>query len=478
MADRIIKGATTYRTLVIWPYAIAPAVAGVLWFFMFNPSIGVLAYMLRAFGYDWNHYLDGSDAMVLIILAASWKQVSYNFLFFLAGLQAIPRSLIEAAAIDGAGPFKRFRTIIFPLLSPTTFFLLVVNIVYAFFDTFGIVHATTSGGPAQATTILVYKVFSDGFIGLDLGGSAAQSVVAHGRRHCAHRGPVPLHRAESGVLRRPDAHGRKSSLAHGAVAHRAVDRRADYRSADLDHIRSLDASRRGADVGADAALARGHFLQNYTTVLGTGMEAAGSVPVGMMMWNSLVMALMIAVGKISISIIAAYAIVYFRFPLRMTCFWMIFITLMLPVEVRILPTFAVVANLGMLNSYWGLSVPLIASATATFLFRQFFLTIPEELAEAARIDGAGPLKFFRDILLPLSRTNIAALFVILFIYGWNQYLWPLLVTTDESYYTIVMGIQRMVAVPDSEPVWHEIMATSMLAMLPPVLVVIFMQRLS
>ena len=177
MADRIIKGATAYRTLVIWPYAIAPAVAGVLWFFMFNPSIGVLAYLLKALGYDWNHYLDGTDAMLLIILAASWKQVSYNFLFFLAGLQAIPRSLVEAAAIDGAGPFKRFRTIVFPLLSPTTFFLLVVNIVYAFFDTFGIVHATTSGGPAQSTTILVYKVFSDGFIGLDLGGSAAQSVV-------------------------------------------------------------------------------------------------------------------------------------------------------------------------------------------------------------------------------------------------------------------------------------------------------------
>ena len=177
MADRIIKGATTYRTLVIWPYAIAPAVAGVLWFFMFNPSIGILAYFLKALGYDWNHYLDGDDAMILIIIAASWKQVSYNFLFFLAGLQAIPRSLIEAAAIDGASPFKRFWTIIFPLLSPTTFFLLVVNTVYAFFDTFGIVHATTSGGPAQATTILVYKVFNDGFIGLDLGGSAAQSVV-------------------------------------------------------------------------------------------------------------------------------------------------------------------------------------------------------------------------------------------------------------------------------------------------------------
>ncbi len=177
MADRVLKGATAYRTLLVWPYAVAPAVAGVLWFFMFNPSIGILAYLLKGIGYDWNHYLDGTDAMMLVILAASWKQVSYNFLFFLAGLQAIPRSLVEAAAIDGARPFKRFWTIVFPLLSPTAFFLLVVNIVYAFFDTFGIVHATTSGGPAQSTTILVYKVFSDGFIGLDLGGSAAQSVV-------------------------------------------------------------------------------------------------------------------------------------------------------------------------------------------------------------------------------------------------------------------------------------------------------------
>ena len=177
MADRVLKGATAYRTLLVWPYAVAPAVAGVLWFFMFNPSIGILAYLLKGIGYDWNHYLDGTDAMMLVILAASWKQVSYNSLFFLAGLQAIPRSLVEAAAIDGARPFKRFWTIVFPLLSPTAFFLLVVNIVYAFFDTFGIVHATTNGGPAQSTTILVYKVFSDGFIGLDLGGSAAQSVV-------------------------------------------------------------------------------------------------------------------------------------------------------------------------------------------------------------------------------------------------------------------------------------------------------------
>jgi sn-glycerol 3-phosphate transport system permease protein len=177
MADRTIKGATTYKTLLIWPYAVAPAVAGVLWFFMFNPVVGINAYLLRSIGYEWNHYLDGGDAMTLVVIAASWKQVSYNFLFFLAGLQAIPRSLIEAAAIDGASPFKRFWTIIFPLLSPTTFFLLVVNVVYAFFDTFGIIHATTEGGPAGATQILVYKVFSDGFIGLDLGGSAAQSVV-------------------------------------------------------------------------------------------------------------------------------------------------------------------------------------------------------------------------------------------------------------------------------------------------------------
>ncbi len=177
MADRAIRGALAYKTLLIWPYAIAPAVAGVLWFFMFNPSIGVAAYGLKTLGYGWNHYLDGTDAMILVIIAAAWKQVSYNFLFFLAGLQAIPRSLIEAAAIDGAGPARRFWTIVFPLLTPTTFFLLVVNVVYAFFDTFGIIHATTAGGPAQATNILVYKVFNDGFIGLDLGGSAAQSAI-------------------------------------------------------------------------------------------------------------------------------------------------------------------------------------------------------------------------------------------------------------------------------------------------------------
>jgi sn-glycerol 3-phosphate transport system permease protein len=220
----------------------------------------------------------------------------------------------------------------------------------------------------------------------------------------------------------------------------------------------------------------GHMIENYSNVLGQGVAGSSSGPVGEMMLNSLVMAVGIAVGKIAISILSAFAIVYFRFPLRMLAFWTIFLTLMLPVEVRILPTFEVVANLGLLNSYWGLTVPLIASATATFLFRQFFLTVPDELTEAARIDGAGPLKFFKDILLPLSRTNIAALFVILFIYGWNQYLWPLLITTDESMYTIVMGIQRMVTVADSEPLWNLTMAVAMLALLPPVVVVLVMQR--
>ncbi len=176
-ADRVVRGATTYRTLLIWPYAVAPVVAGALWMFIFDPTLGIVAYMLDGLGYEWNHRLNGRQAMALIILAASWKQISYNFLFFLAGMQAIPKSLTEAAAIDGAGPVKRFWTIVFPLLSPTTFFLLVMNIVYAFFETFGIVHAVTKGGPAGATEILVYKVYNDGFIGLDLGGSAAQSVV-------------------------------------------------------------------------------------------------------------------------------------------------------------------------------------------------------------------------------------------------------------------------------------------------------------
>ena len=220
----------------------------------------------------------------------------------------------------------------------------------------------------------------------------------------------------------------------------------------------------------------GQLIENYLTVLRSGKQTAGGVPVSTMMFNSLVMALGITVGKIMISIISAYAIVFFRFPFRMFFFWIIFLTLMLPVEVRILPTYKVVADLGLLNTYAGLTLPLIASATATFLFRQFFLTVPDELVEAARVDGAGPVRFFLTILLPLSRTNIAALSVILFIYGWNQYLWPLLITTDTDMTTIVMGIQRMLFVADAVPERNLTMATAMLAMLPPVVVVLAMQR--
>jgi len=180
MADRVLKGATIYKGALLWPYAVAPAVAGVLWLFLFSPANGIVALALRAMGYEWNHVLNGGEAMLLVVIAAAWKQIAYNFLFFLAGLQMIPKSVIEAAAIDGARPLQRFWTIIFPLLTPTTFFLLVVNVVYAFFDTFGIIHAVTSGGPAGATNILVYKVYADGFVGLDLGGSAAQSVILMG----------------------------------------------------------------------------------------------------------------------------------------------------------------------------------------------------------------------------------------------------------------------------------------------------------
>jgi sn-glycerol 3-phosphate transport system permease protein len=217
--------------------------------------------------------------------------------------------------------------------------------------------------------------------------------------------------------------------------------------------------------------------ENYSTVLSGGIAAAGGVPVGQMLWNSAIMALAVSFGKIAISLLSAFAVVYFRFPLRMVFFWMIFITLMLPVEVRILPTYDVMVNLQLLNTWGGLIVPLVASATATFLFRQFFLTIPDELVEAARIDRAGPLRFFWDILLPLSRTNIAAIFIILFIFGWNQYLWPLIITTDESLYTVVMGIRRMMNAGEALPVWNLIMATAVLAMLPPVMVVLAMQRL-
>lgn len=217
-----------------------------------------------------------------------------------------------------------------------------------------------------------------------------------------------------------------------------------------------------------------HFLDNYYTVLFG--HAANTPPVARMMWVSTVMALAIAIGKIAISMLSAFAVVYFRFRFRMFFFWMIFVTLMLPVEVRIAPTYKVVADLGMINTYAGLTLPLIASATATFLFRQFFLTVPDELIEAARIDGAGPMRFFKDVLFPLSRTTIAALFVIQFIYGWNQYLWPLIMTTQEDMYPVVIGIKRMIAGGDSVTEWNLVMATALLAMIPPAAVVILMQK--
>jgi sn-glycerol 3-phosphate transport system permease protein len=223
-------------------------------------------------------------------------------------------------------------------------------------------------------------------------------------------------------------------------------------------------------------LPSGHFLENYGEALSGGIERVAGVSLERMLLNTIVVSVVIAAGKITISFLSAYAIVFFRFPLRMMFFWTIFITLMLPVEVRILPTYKVIVDLGMIDTYAGLTLPLMASATATFLFRQFFLTIPEELLEAARIDNAGPFRFMRDILLPLSTTNIAALFVILFIYGWTQYLWPLLVTNDAKMSTIIIGLRKMVDFADASTPWNLVMVTAILAIIPPVLVVVLMQR--
>ena len=219
-----------------------------------------------------------------------------------------------------------------------------------------------------------------------------------------------------------------------------------------------------------------HFFDNYGEALFGGVGRIGGVPVWTLLLNTTIVALGIAIGKICISILSAYAIVFFRFPFRMTFFWLIFITLMLPVEVRIMPTYEVMVDLGLIDTYTGLTLPLMASATATLLFRQFFLTIPGELVEAARIDGAGPWRFFKDILLPLSKTNIAALFVILFIYGWTQYLWPLLMTNSNDMNTIVIALRKMISFADADTEWHLVMVTCMLAIVPPILVVVLMQR--
>jgi len=240
------------------------------------------------------------------------------------------------------------------------------------------------------------------------------------------------------------------------------------------------ASTHSADTIANGQLSLlpgGEFVENYRRALFIGTSRTTRALVATMLFNSFVMAMAIALGKITISLLSAFAIVYFRFPFRKVAFWAIFLTLMVPVEVRIYPTYAIAANLNLLDTYTGLALPLIASATATLLFRQFFMTVPEELTEAAQIDAAGPMRFFRDILLPLSRTNLAALFVILFIYGWNQYLWPLLITTRDDMTTIVIGIKKIVATHDALTEWQLAMATAVLAMLPPVAVVIFMQKL-
>jgi sn-glycerol 3-phosphate transport system permease protein len=220
----------------------------------------------------------------------------------------------------------------------------------------------------------------------------------------------------------------------------------------------------------------GHFVENYTSAF-EGLGRIGGVGLDRLLWNTLVVALGISIGKICISLLSAYAIVFFRFPLRMVFFWMIFITLMLPVEVRIMPTYQVIVDLGLIDTYTGLTLPLMASATATFLFRQFFLTIPDELVEAARIDGAGPMRFFKDILLPLSRTNIAALFVVMFIYGWTQYLWPLLVTNDNQMNTIIIALRKMISFADADTEWNLVMVMTILALLPPIAVVVGMQKL-
>ncbi len=380
--------------------------------------------------------------------------------------------MLEAGAIDGAGPMRRFWTITFPLLSPTTFFLLVVNIVYVFFDTFGIIDAVTGGGPAGATTTMVYKVFADGRPGRRsrrFGGAIGR---ADGDRDRADGGPVQICRAQGAVL---------------MVEHRPLSDIIAYTILTLGIFivafpvyLALIASTHDAAtvVGGNMPLTPGgHMLDNYYRAIIVGGSRAIREPVGQMLMNSFISAIGIAIGKIFISILSAYAVVYFRFPFRKTAFWIIFVTLMLPVEVRIYPTYKVIADLKMLDTYAGLILPLIASATGTLLFRQFFMTIPEELLEASRIDGAGPFRFFWDTLLPLSVTTIAALFVIQFIYGWNQYLWPLLITTQDSMQTIVTGIKKMLYTTDELAEWQLAMATAILAMLPPVAVVVFMQRL-
>lgn len=470
LVEYIVRGSRFYQTLMLLPYAVAPAVAAVLWIFLFNPGRGLITHFLAEFGYDWNHAQNSGQAMFLVVFASVWKQISYNFLFFYAALQSIPRSLIEAAAIDGAGPIRRFFKIALPLIAPVSFFLLVVNLVYAFFDTFPVIDAATSGGPVQATTTLIYKIYREGFTGLDLASSAAQSVVLMFLvivltvvqfRYVESKGALPM------IENRPWLTIFSHTMLILGIAVILFPLYVAFVAATLD---------KQAVYAAPMTLIPGtHLLENIHNIWVNGV-GTNSAPFWRMLLNSFVMAFSITLGKITVSMLSAFAIVWFRFPLRNLFFWMIFITLMLPVEVRIFPTVEVIANLKMLDSYAGLTLPLMASATATFLFRQFFMTLPDELVEAARIDGASPMRFFCDIVFPLSKTNLAALFVITFIYGWNQYLWPLLIITDVDLGTTVAGIKGMIATGEGTTEWNSVMAAMLLTLIPPVVIVLVMQR--
>ncbi|CAH2786629.1 MAG: Glycerol-3-phosphate ABC transporter, permease protein UgpE (TC 3.A.1.1.3) [uncultured Paraburkholderia sp.] len=468
-ADRVTRGAKAYQTLLIWPYAVAPAIAAVLWSFLFNPSIGLVTFALAKYGIVWNHALNAGQAMFLVVLASVWKQVSYNFLFFYAGLQAIPRSLIEPAAIDGAGSVRRFFGITLLLLSPTSFFLLVINITYAFFDTFPMIDAATGGGPPPIDPHAHLQDFR-GLPGTRYRQLGRAISGSDGNRRRVDGRAIPLHRTQGSILVIENRRG-FDLFCHAVLILGVVLVVFPVYVA----FCAATMSEHEVFTVPLSLVPSSHLFDNIATVWAHGSGNAAA-PFGRMLFNSLVMALVIAIGKIAVSMISAYAIVFFRFPFRNLSFWLIFITLMLPVEVRIFPTVQVVSSMHLSNTYSGLTLPLIASATATFLFRQFFMTLPDELMEAARIDGAGAMRFFWDVVLPLSKTNMAALFVTTFIYGWNQYLWPILITSQQSLTTAVVGIKSMIASGDTATEWHLVTTAILLAMLPPLAVVLAMQR--
>ena len=423
MANRNIRGIQIYRTFLIIPYAVAPAVASVLFIFMFQPGLGMIARALQRNGIDWNPVLNGTHAMILVVIVAVWNQISYNFLFFLAGLQAIPekrdrgrrdrRRQADAAVLDHRLPAAVADDV---LPDHRQHHLCLLQ------------HARHHRHRDRRRPQRRHA--NPGLQGVSgrqgrhrsrrLGGAVGDP---DGDRGGADRISVSLRRKEGSLLNAMVEHRRFGNLLPHLILLAGVAIVA------FPVYLAIIASTHDNTVIANGQMPLypgSHGLETYWNTIVSGTGKTTRAPVGGMMLNSLIMAIGIAVGKIAISIISAYAIVFFSFPFRMTAFWTIFITLMLPVEVRIFPTYKITSDLHMLDSYSGLILPLIASATATLLFRQFFMTMPKELVEASKIDGAGPIRFFWDTLLPLSVTNIAALFVILFIYGWNQYLWPLL----------------------------------------------------